>query len=325
MPSLQIMITDAGIEAIADAQGGATDAVVIAEIGLTNTPFIMAPTIDALPGEFRRINTVAGQAVAENILHVTAYDSAAIAYDVTGFGLYAADGTLIAVYSEAEDPILSKAALATSLFAIDISIAADIAAVIEFGDPQFLNPPGTETVAGVLKISTEAQADAGLDHQTAMPPDLVKRLIEAAMPAGFIGMWSGAIVDVPDGWLLCDGTAGTPDLRNRFVVGAGDAYAVAATGGALQHDHGGATDGHALTIGEMPSHDHPNGVGDQIATAFVYGTIPASTPDNMNNDSADGTLQGMTGPTGGDGEHSHDIEQASHLPPYFALAYIMKA
>lgn len=182
MPALQIMITDAGIEAIADAQGGATEAVVITEIGLTDTPFIMAPTLEALPGEFRRIATVAGQAVAENILHVTAYDAAAIAYDVTGFGIYAG-ATLIAVYSEAEDPILSKAALATSMFAIDISIAADQAAVIEFGDPLFLNPPATETVAGVAKISTNALADAGVDDTTIMSPKKVKRVLDAMATA----------------------------------------------------------------------------------------------------------------------------------------------
>jgi len=49
------------------------------------------------------------------------------------------------------------------------------------------------------------------------------------VPTGGIIMWSGA--DVPEGWALCDGTDGTPDLRNRFVVGAGDTYTLAETGG----------------------------------------------------------------------------------------------
>src|SRR3546814_7103232 len=87
----------------------------------------MAPTLDALPGEFRRIDTVSGQAVAENIIHVVAYDPDPITYDVTGFGLYDADGTLIAVHSAETDPILSKAALATSLFAVDVVLASEIA------------------------------------------------------------------------------------------------------------------------------------------------------------------------------------------------------
>lgn len=41
---------------------------------------------------------------------------------------------------------------------------------------------------------------------------------------GIICLWSGAVVDIPEGWHLCDGTEDTPDLRNKFVIGAGDAY-----------------------------------------------------------------------------------------------------
>ena len=47
-----------------------------------------------------------------------------------------------------------------------------------------------------------------------------------AIPAGTIVMWSGAVANIPQGWTLCDGTSGTPDLRNRFIVGAGSEYAV---------------------------------------------------------------------------------------------------
>lgn len=227
MPALPIMITDAGLDAIANAQGGATDAVVIAAIGLTATPFVMAPTIEALPGEFRRIATVAGQAVAENILHVTAYDADAIAYDVTGFGLYSADDVLLAVYSEDADPLLSKAALATSLFAIDISIAADIAAVIEFGDPQFLNPPATETVAGVARLATDAIADAGVDHATIMTSKQVKRRIDAIPNAaegtrGLAPLATDALADAG----ADHSTIMTPRLVKRVL----DAVATAFTG-----------------------------------------------------------------------------------------------
>lgn len=51
------------------------------------------------------------------------------------------------------------------------------------------------------------------------------------LPAGTIIMWSGTISDIPSGFALCDGTNGTPNLRNRFIVGAGDSYNVGATGG----------------------------------------------------------------------------------------------
>lgn len=52
------------------------------------------------------------------------------------------------------------------------------------------------------------------------------------VPAGIITLWSGAISAIPSGWVLCNGSNSTPDLRDRFVVGAGTTYAVGATGGA---------------------------------------------------------------------------------------------
>lgn len=67
-------------------------------------------------------------------------------------------------------------------------------------------------------------------------------------PVGTIMPWSGAIVDIPSGWFLCDGNNGTPDLRNRFLVGAGGTYAPGATGGSAGHNHDLTTDGHVHTI-----------------------------------------------------------------------------
>ena len=55
-----------------------------------------------------------------------------------------------------------------------------------------------------------------------------------AIPSGGIILWSGSTGSVPSGWYLCDGTNGTPDLRNSFIVGAGNTYAVGATGGTAE-------------------------------------------------------------------------------------------
>ena len=68
-----------------------------------------------------------------------------------------------------------------------------------------------------------------------------------AVPAGGIIMWSGAVAAVPTGWFLCDGANGTPDLRGRFIAGAGGAYAPGTTGGA---------DNVTLTEANLPSHTH---------------------------------------------------------------------
>jgi hypothetical protein len=55
--------------------------------------------------------------------------------------------------------------------------------------------------------------------------------MQAAFISGMIILWSGSVVSIPAGWLLCNGASSTPDLRDRFVVGAGSTYAVDATGG----------------------------------------------------------------------------------------------
>jgi hypothetical protein len=65
------------------------------------------------------------------------------------------------------------------------------------------------------------------------------------VPQGGIILWSGSVANIPAGWALCDGTQGTPNLEDKFVVGAGNSYAVGATGGATTHTHGAGSFGTA--------------------------------------------------------------------------------
>jgi len=51
-------------------------------------------------------------------------------------------------------------------------------------------------------------------------------------------MWKGTVGTIPSGWVLCDGNNGTPDLRSRFIVGAGGSYTPGDTGGGMNHTHG---------------------------------------------------------------------------------------
>ena len=106
---------------------------------------------------------------------------------------------------------------------------------------------------------------------------------------GIIAIWSGAVVDIPFGWHLCDGSSGTPDLRDKFVVGAGNSYAVGATGGSASHQHYFDTDGHQHHL--INGSDIQPGSGISITTSYEY--------------------------------DSGTTETKSHLPPYYALCYIM--
>ena len=142
--------------------------------------------------------------------------------------------------------------------------------------------------------------------------------MQAAFISGMIILWSGSVVSIPAGWLLCNGASSTPDLRDRFVVGAGSTYAVDATGGSAtaslpSHTHTATvTDpGHAHTSAAGPGPGSPNldpvsAITQQLASVGV--TTGATT----------------TGITVANSTEGVDPTDAN-LPPYYALCYIMKS
>lgn len=182
---------------------------------------------------------------------------------------------------------------------------------------------------------------------------LLQYIKDNAEDLGVIKIWSGAELDIPSGWALCNGLNGTPDLRDRFVIGAGGlSYPIGDTGGATTHSHatsmaaaGGHTPAitvadHVLTEAEIPAHDHGNGVTNTSGNLYCYGTMasPITTANSIDDNSSNGTLQGLTEVVGGGTGHSHGATAdpvadhthtltnptASSLPPYYALCYIMR-
>lgn len=107
---------------------------------------------------------------------------------------------------------------------------------------------------------------------------------------GVITQWSGSLVSIPAGWALCDGNNGTPDLTDKFIVGAGDTYNPGNTGGATTHTH---------VFGD-PIHDHILELDGDILSG-------AEITKRMTNNLASGTT-----------------DAGSTLAPYYSLAYIMK-
>lgn len=148
------------------------------------------------------------------------------------------------------------------------------------------------------------------------------------LPKGLIAAYQGTTEDIPKGWLLCDGTNGTPNLIDKFIIGAGDKYKYGTTGGKKEYQ---------LTINNLPAHSHTfsmvksnvngpvvdgvqrsalidvNGTPtkkDYITNTFLH-TNQLSGTDGIYPPSAVTTKRGGTQPF-------------SLLPPYFKLAYIMK-
>jgi hypothetical protein len=128
-----------------------------------------------------------------------------------------------------------------------------------------------------------------------------------ALPTGIISLWYGSIASIPSGWVLCDGVyAGTPDLRDKFVIGAGTGATYAVGANAAM----GNTGAHTLTTSEMPAHTH----------SYLQRGFTKSDPGAGSQDFSDEGGSLNTGSAGGGGSHTH----TGSLPPYYALCYIMK-
>jgi hypothetical protein len=183
-----------------------------------------------------------------------------------------------------------------------------------------LSVTGTTTLTGTTAAPTvSASDDSTKIATTAFVRDIV--------PTGVIVMWSGSIASIPSGWLLCDGSNSTPDLRNRFIVGAGSTYSVAGTGGSadaivVSHTHTGTTASNGDHFHNYPkggaSSGPRNAVSIDTSTGESYNQSTDLTPSRGTDIKGAHTHTFTTGATGSSGTNAN-------LPPYYALAYIMKS
>jgi hypothetical protein len=144
-----------------------------------------------------------------------------------------------------------------------------------------------------------------------------------AIPSGLISMWSGTIASIPSGWVLCNGSNSTPDLRNRFIIGAhsdvtGVANTTVTSGNTVT---GGSKDAivvshtHTATVTD-PTHTHGGadvalGAGASIAAPGGGFASPGALPSASTGISVSNSTEGSSGTN-------------QNLPPYYALAFIMK-
>ena len=187
---------------------------------------------------------------------------------------------------------------------------ADVALKAAIASPTLTGVPAAPTATAgtnTTQLATTAFVKTAVDTAVATIP--------AGIPTGGIILWSGSVGAIPAGWALCNGSNGTPDLRSRFVVGAGSAYNVAATGGSA--DSVVVSHSHSVTD---PEHRHnsqydartPSGIdyinqNSEIAgmgTQYTYPTTYSTTGISVNSAGQSGV--------------------GANLPPYYALAYIMK-
>lgn len=190
-----------------------------------------------------------------------------------------------------------------------VNTSTGTGSVVLSASPTFTGTPAAPT------------ASAGTNTTQLATTQFVTAALTALVPSGSIMLWSGSVASIPSGWLLCNGASGTPDLRDRFLVGAGSTYAVAATGGSanaivVSHNHT------ATSVVTDPQHTHEVFCG----TTTGPQSIPPSDGDGNQPQFSQTTTSSATGitvattvaSTGSSGTNAN-------LPPYYALAYIMKA
>lgn len=161
-----------------------------------------------------------------------------------------------------------------------------------------------------------------------------------ALPSGVIVIWSGSVGSVPVGYVLCDGTNGTPDLRNSFILGAGNAYAVGQTGGStdaivVSHTHtansvvtdsghqhfiantdyvGGTTSPNLSSTNYLAEKMGGGGISESYALNGTSTTASVALTSNATTGITVATTNSTTGTSG----------SGANMPPYYALCYIMK-
>lgn len=190
------------------------------------------------------------------------------------------------------------------------------------------NVYGMKTTAGVLTISAPGNASAITMASTGQVtiPDIISG---SFVPIGGIIMFSGNPLTLPANWKVCDGTSGTPDLRNQFIIGAGT-FASGTSGGSAfiatsnlpAHNHGVTDPGHIHGITD-PGHFHTTtamGEGNEGQNGLAFGRLGNNGPNNSDTKTTGITINsavtGITTNNTGGG--------AAYYPPYYALAYIIR-
>ena len=189
----------------------------------------------------------------------------------------------------------------------------------------------TDKLANSINTTIAGKANTGANLSTFTNDSnfITLAQVPSQFTTGMIMMFTGS--SAPSGWAFCDGANGTPDLRDRFIVGAGSTYSSGATGGANTV---------TLNTSQLPVHDHVfsgsnthnhdfigvNGGNHNHSTRRAYTVKSNSLINNTSTISGGGstgvqnktiTISGNTSTTGAN--HSHE-----NRPPYYALSYIMK-
>lgn len=183
---MNVVITNAGRQAVVNSAQTGLNAVTIAQIGVGSGRYTPLASQTSLQAEIKRLPIVEGGSAGDNSIHVAYQDDSEDAYTIYEFGLYLNDGTLFAVYSSQTETVLQKSGVSSAVLAIDIALGDINTTDISFGDVTFTTAAATTGNAGVLAIATAEEVQAGVETQKAITPANIRNLTATTERVGLV-------------------------------------------------------------------------------------------------------------------------------------------
>lgn len=290
----KITITNAGLAELLNAELSGFD-MLLPRVGFGTGQYTATSDMTSLQAEFKQLDTVAGGAVGDNIVHLTITDSSEDTYTVYEVGVYTESGVLFALYSQTT-PIMQKSSGALLSLSLDIRVTDGNPEIIKVGDTTFTNPPATTTTPGIVELATDEETQAGIDQHRAVTPAALeaktatterKGIVELATTAEAAkrtetskvltpAVLASGILDLvyPVGSIYMSTANVDPSKfiggtwkalnEGRVLIGANDTYKAGSKGGEASH---------TLTVAEMPSHGHSASTNNAGAHTHTRGTM----------------------------------------------------
>ena len=189
---MNIVLTNAGLQKIINAEQTGTAPVVISQIAFGSGQYMANASQIALQNEIKRLPVISGGTDNDHAIHVAAQDVSSDSYSVYEFGLFFEDGTLFAVYSQTGTPILQKTISSVAQFECGIALQGVNVESISFGDVAFSYPYATKTNPGIAEIATAAEAQAGTDDTRIITPANLQQVTATTERKGVIEIATNA-------------------------------------------------------------------------------------------------------------------------------------
>ena len=290
---MNIVLTNAGLQKIINAEQTGTAPVVISQIAFGSGQYNANASQIALQNEIKRLPVISGGTDNDHSIHVAAQDTSSDSYSVYEFGLFFEDGTLFAVYSQTGTPILQKTISSVAQFECGIALQGVNVESISFGDVAFTYPYANESNPGIAEIATTEEAQAGTDKTRIVTPFTLQQVTATTERKGVLEIATNS-----------EAQAGTDNTRALTPANLQQVTATATRKGVVElatdaEAQAGTDDTRALTpksLQAVTATESRNGIVELATTAEAQGGTESShvlTPAALQTVTATQTRKGI--------------------------------